>query len=141
MFGSYSRGEEKDGSDVDILVAFDKDAKISLLKYADIVCQLEALLKLKVDLVEEGTLFPFAQQTVNEDKFLIYMSDKEMKSYRFGTGQEPTDEMLEQIMKEVAQEARESSKKVENARFEQMRRNIAVKREKWAEQINQIINA
>lgn len=141
MFGSYSRGEEKDGSDVDILVAFDKDAKISLLKYADIVCQLEALLKLKVDLVEEGTLFPFAQQTVNEDKILIYMSDKEMKSYRFGTGQEPTDEMLEQIMKEVAQEARESSKKVENARFEQMRRNIAVKREKWAEQINQIINA
>ena len=141
LFGSYSRGEEKDGSDVDILVAFDKDAKISLLKYADIVCQLEALLKLKVDLVEEGTLFPFAQQTVNEDKFLIYMSDKEMKSYRFGTGQEPTDEMLEQIMKEVAQEARESSKKVENARFEQMRRNIAVKREKWAEQINQIINA
>lgn len=141
LFGSYSRGEEKDGSDVDILVAFDKDAKISLLKYADIVCQLEALLKLKVDLVEEGTLFPFAQQTVNEDKILIYMSDKEMKSYRFGTGKEPTDEMLEQIMKEVAQEARESSKKVENARFEQMRRNIAAKREKWAEQINQIINS
>lgn len=69
------------------------------------------------------------------------MSDKEMKSYRFGTGKEPTDEMLEQIMKEVAQEARESSKKVENARFEQMRRNIAAKQEKWAEQINQIINS
>lgn len=92
-------------------------------------------------MVEEGTLFPFAQQTVNEDKILIYMSDKEMKSYRFGTAQEPTDEMLEQIMKEVAQEARESSKKVENARFEQMRRNIAAKQEKWAEQINQIINS
>ena len=69
------------------------------------------------------------------------MSEKEMNAYRFGTGKEPTDEMLEQIMKEVAQEARESSKKVENARFEQMRRNIAVKREKWAEQINQIINS
>ena len=39
------------------------------------------------------------------------MSEKEMNAYRFGTGQEPTDEMLEQIMKEVAQEARESSKK------------------------------
>ena len=64
-----------------------------------------------------------------------------MNAYRFGTGKEPTDEMLEQIMKEVAQEARESSKKVENARFEQMRRNIAVKREKWAEQINRIINS
>lgn len=72
LFGSYSRGEETSGSDVDILVAFDKDSKISLFKYADIICQLEALLKQKVDLVEEGTLLPFAQKTANEDKILIY---------------------------------------------------------------------
>ena len=72
LFGSYSRGEEKAGSDVDILVSFDKSAKISLFKYADMICQLEALLKQKVDLVEEGTLLPFAQQTANEDKILIY---------------------------------------------------------------------
>ena len=65
------------------------------------------------------------------------MSEKEMNSYRFGTGQEPTDEMLEQVMKEVAQEARESSKKAADAHFEQMRRNIAIIREKWAKQINQ----
>ena len=68
------------------------------------------------------------------------MSEKEMKSYRFGTGQEPTDEMLEQVMKEVAQEARDSSKKAADAHFEQMRRNIAIKREKWAKQINQVAN-
>lgn len=55
-----------------ISVSFDKDAKISLFKYADIICQLEALLKQKVDLVEEGMLLPFAQQTANEDKILIY---------------------------------------------------------------------
>ena len=72
LFGSYSRGEETVGSDVDILVSFDKDAKISLFKYADIICQLEALLKQKVDLVEEATLLPFAQRTANEDKILIY---------------------------------------------------------------------
>ena len=72
LFGSYSRGEEKDGSDVDILVSFDKDAKISLFKYASIICQLEELLQCKVDLVEDGTLLPFAQQSVNEDKILIY---------------------------------------------------------------------
>ena len=69
------------------------------------------------------------------------MSEKEMNAYRFGTGQEPTDEMLEQIMKEVAQEARESSKKATDAHFEQMRRNIAIKQAKWAEQISQIVNA
>ena len=68
------------------------------------------------------------------------MSEKEMNSYRFGVGQEPTDEMLEQVMKEVAQEARESSKKAADAHFEQMRRNIAIKREKWAKQINQAVN-
>ena len=68
------------------------------------------------------------------------MSEKEMNSYRFGTGQEPTDEMLEQIMKEVAQEARESSKKAADIHFEQMRRNIAMNKAKWNERINSIIN-
>ena len=68
------------------------------------------------------------------------MSEKEMKSYRFGTGQGPTDEMLEQVMKEVAQEARESSKKATDAYFEQMRRNIALNKANWEERINSIIN-
>ena len=68
------------------------------------------------------------------------MSEKEMNAYRFGTGQEPTDEMLEQVMKEVAQEARESSKKAADAHFEQMRRNIAAHREQWSDRINSIIN-
>ena len=72
LFGSYSRGEETAGSDVDILVTFDKGAKVSLFKYANMICQLEALLNLKVDLVEEGTLLPFAIQTANHDKILIY---------------------------------------------------------------------
>ena len=70
----------------------------------------------------------------------IAMSEQEMKSYRFGRGQEPTDEMLEQVMKEVAQEARESSKKAADAHFEQMRRNIAVHKGQWSERINSIIN-
>ena len=68
------------------------------------------------------------------------MSEKEMRSYRFGTGQEPTDEMLEQVMKEVAQEARESSKKAADAHFEQMRRNIAQNRASRSARINSIIN-
>ena len=72
LFGSYSRGEESAESDVDILVAFDKNAKISLFKYADIICQLETILNHKVDLVEEGSLLPFAQETANKDKILIY---------------------------------------------------------------------
>ena len=68
------------------------------------------------------------------------MSEKEMNSYRFGTGKEPTDEMLSQIMKEVAQEAVESSKKAAEEHFEQMRMNIIKKQKQWADRINNIIN-
>ena len=68
------------------------------------------------------------------------MSEKEMKSYRFGTGQEPTDEMLEQVPKAVAQQAPANSKKAADAYFEQMRRNIALNKANWEERINSIIN-
>jgi predicted nucleotidyltransferase len=57
---------------VDILVAFDKNVKISLFKYAKIVYNLEKILNHKVDLVEEGSLLHFAQETVDNDKVLIY---------------------------------------------------------------------
>ncbi|MBO4985380.1 MAG: hypothetical protein J6C87_07050 [Bacteroides sp.] len=68
------------------------------------------------------------------------MSEKEMNAYRFTSGQEPSDEMLSQLMKEVALEARESSKKAADAHFEQMRRNIANQKTAWEERINSIIN-
>ncbi len=68
------------------------------------------------------------------------MSEKEMNSYRFSSGQEPTDEMLSQLMKEVAQEAREESQRVTNAYFEQMHHNIAVKRQIWSELIKEVTN-
>lgn len=78
----------------------------------------------------------FAELTVKK----TIMSETEMNSYRFGTGQEPTDEMLEQIMKEAAQEAREKRKKATEAHFEQMRRDIAANKKQLAERINSIIN-
>ena len=61
------------------------------------------------------------------------MSEKEINSYRFGYNVEPTDEMLAQIMKEVAEEARESSKRVLDEHFEQMRINAIAKQAKWEE--------
>jgi hypothetical protein len=35
------------------------------------------------------------------------MAEQDINSYRFGMGVEPTDEMLEQVMREAAEEARE----------------------------------
>lgn len=75
LFGSYSRGEETIKSDVDILVSFEEDTKVGLFQYANIVNELEALLKLKVDLVEDGTLLPFARESVDKEKVLIYEKD------------------------------------------------------------------
>lgn len=71
LFGSFSRGEETDNSDVDILVALDKSRPIGL-KFFGMWSDLEELLKRKVDLVSEGTLLPFAQLTADRDKILIY---------------------------------------------------------------------
>lgn len=72
VFGSFARGEERPESDVDILVTFQPGARISLLTYAGFICDLEDLLKRPVDLVEEGQLLPFAVESANRDKILIY---------------------------------------------------------------------
>ena len=72
LFGSFSRGEETESSDVDLLVSFDKSAKISLMKIAGMSIDLEELLGRSVDLVAEGSLRPYALGTVNRDKILIY---------------------------------------------------------------------
>ena len=74
LFGSYARGEETADSDVDILVVFDKDGgkSISLLKHIKIALDLEDILGKKVNLITEGTLMPFAQETAEKDKILIY---------------------------------------------------------------------
>ena len=72
LFGSYSRGEENSESDIDLLVRFDADARISLFKYAAIILSLESAMGKKVDLVQEGSLLPFAAKTADEDKILIY---------------------------------------------------------------------
>ncbi len=72
IFGSYARGEETPESDVDILVDFDKNARVSLIGHATMMLDLEDLLNRKVDLVKDGTLLPFAVETANRDKVLIY---------------------------------------------------------------------
>ncbi|MGN1125964.1 MAG: nucleotidyltransferase family protein [Ruminococcus sp.] len=73
LFGSFSRGEETADSDVDILVEFDRTGKpVTLLTYARIWRELEERLGRDVDLVENGTLKPYAIESANHDKRLIY---------------------------------------------------------------------
>ncbi len=72
LFGSYSRGEQRRWSDVDILVQYDRQQPIGLLKIAGMKVDLEDLLNCEVDLVEDGTLRPWAVDSVNRDRKLIY---------------------------------------------------------------------
>ena len=72
IFGSYSRGEETPLSDVDILVQYDENARITLLTISRIMTRLSEAVGKKVDLVEDGCLLPFAQESANRDKILIY---------------------------------------------------------------------
>ncbi len=72
VFGSYARGEAHSGSDIDILVVFDEKAEISLLRHVKMSLELGDILGFKVDLITDGTLLPFAEETANKDKILIY---------------------------------------------------------------------
>lgn len=72
LFGSFSRGEERPDSDIDILVQYDNSDEISLLTISRIMVQMRHLLGRDVDLVEDGRLKPFAEESANHDKILIY---------------------------------------------------------------------
>lgn len=73
VFGSYSRGEERQDSDVDILVQYDRtNQRIGLFTILRIKQQIEKITGRNVDLVEDGTLLPFAIDSANHDKILIY---------------------------------------------------------------------
>ena len=71
LFGSFARNEQTPLSDVDLLVEYDKGG-ISLLKHCAMINDLEDLLDRSVDLIENGTLLPFAVESAERDKKLIY---------------------------------------------------------------------
>ena len=70
LFGSHARGEEKETSDIDILIV--PDTGVGLFKLSGMSLDLQNLLKLPVDLVTEKGLLPFARPSVDNDKILIY---------------------------------------------------------------------
>jgi len=72
LFGSYARGEERKDSDIDILILPDKTQHFSLFTLSEIYEDLKDLLGCEVDLITEGGLMPFARESADHDKILIY---------------------------------------------------------------------
>jgi len=72
LFGSYSRGEQRADSDVDILILPDKSQHFSLFTLSEIYEDLKELLGREVDVITVGGLMPFARESADRDKILIY---------------------------------------------------------------------
>lgn len=67
VFGSFVRGEEKKGSDLDVLVEFDESAGLSLLDFIGLENHLSEALGVKVDLVEKSVLKPRIGKQILEE--------------------------------------------------------------------------
>lgn len=72
LFGSVSRGEATNDSDIDIMIEFNKRKKYSMFDLIDIAHTLEKKIKRKVDLSEKGTLYDFAKKDAEKDLIQIY---------------------------------------------------------------------
>lgn len=68
LFGSIVRGDRTEGSDVDILVEFEKPIGLDFVSLAD---ELEDILGIKVDLVTPNAIKPRMMRYIKQD--LIYV--------------------------------------------------------------------
>ena len=71
LFGSYSRGEDREDSDIDILVQMAPN-DLTILGFLKIQTRLEAATSKRVDFIEDECLEDFARPSVEKDKVLIY---------------------------------------------------------------------
>jgi len=69
FFGSFVRGEEKEDSDIDLLVEF-KGEK-SLLDLVGLKIELEELLGRKVDVLTYGSLHPLLKDRILQEQKVI----------------------------------------------------------------------
>lgn len=73
IFGSFARGEEKTQSDIDILFVPDfEQGSFTLLTHGGMYEDLKQLLGCEVALVVDGSLRPYAKESVERDKVLVY---------------------------------------------------------------------
>lgn len=64
VFGSYVRGEQKETSDIDIIVDFEEIP--TFIEFIKIQEELEKFLGVRVDLLTEESISPFIKQYIKE---------------------------------------------------------------------------
>lgn len=71
LFGSFSRGEATQSSDIDLLVELDYNEPVGL-EFIQMKFDLEQLLSKKVDIVSSRGLSKYVQPIIDSEKQLIY---------------------------------------------------------------------
>ncbi|MEK6539417.1 MAG: nucleotidyltransferase family protein [Deltaproteobacteria bacterium] len=64
LFGSFVRGEQKENSDIDFIVEFDRP---NFDDFMDLVFYLEDLFGRKVELITNGSLSPYIQPYIEKE--------------------------------------------------------------------------
>jgi predicted nucleotidyltransferase len=70
VFGSTARGEQRIDSDIDIVIDFDPEAKITVFDYVDVKDDIAGLFDRPVDVIDRRGLKPDLRQPVSRD--LVY---------------------------------------------------------------------
>jgi len=73
LFGSVLRDDFSSGSDVDVLVTFVPEARVSLFDFVEMQEELKRILKRKVDLVSKnGLRNPFRRHEILNTRQIVY---------------------------------------------------------------------
>ena len=72
VFGSFARGEQKKGSDVDIAIEFEKNSKKDLLDLVHLEYEMKKILGEKVDLGIFSSISPHIIDDVKKEMKVIY---------------------------------------------------------------------
>ena len=71
LFGSFARGEEKEGSDIDLIVEFEEGTEEIYRIKSEMRAYLQTRLQRPVDLARKKYLKPFAKEAILRDAIYI----------------------------------------------------------------------
>lgn len=72
LFGSVARGEAGAGSDIDIMIEVEPEARITVFDYADLKEYIAGLFDAPVDVVSRDSLKPYLRPTATADAIYAF---------------------------------------------------------------------
>ncbi|AFZ43447.1 DNA polymerase beta domain protein region [Halothece sp. PCC 7418] len=72
VFGSVSRGEAQENSDIDLLVELNSNSLIGLFEYADLKLYLQSLFNDPADVANRSTLKPFLKDAILSEAVRVF---------------------------------------------------------------------